>query len=125
MQWCTANLSVLLRADGHLEEALELSGSTLRGLLSNDQISEGHFLTYAVAINHANNLVAVGEIEQAAELDEQSDSDLVSFYGATYPDVEVARRNLLDSRRRQQASGDDRTAGHLERSAVPIEMPVL
>jgi tetratricopeptide (TPR) repeat protein len=125
VHWCTANLSTYLRAAEQPAEALDLSGKALAALRADDQVSSAHFLTYAVAISHANNLVAVGAVDEAAELDHHTHVDLVRFYGANYPDVAVARVNELDSRRRAESADADRSAGHLERRAVYIEMPVL
>jgi tetratricopeptide (TPR) repeat protein len=129
---CMANLSIFERIDD-AGRARELSGAALASLRDDQQVGPTHFLTLAVAVNHANNLVAAGDAEAALRLDEQTYGDFDRYYSAAYPDTAIAAANLDDSRRRS-ADADRRAVPGTQprqlqtdppvRRDIPIEIPL-
>jgi tetratricopeptide (TPR) repeat protein len=129
---CRADLSIFLRAGGDVERARELSGAALAGLRDDEQVGPSHFLTLAVAVNHANNLVAAGDVKAALRLDEQTCAAFNRFYSAAYPDTAIVTANLADSRRVDDSGPTAihrrvHTETHTEttgRRDIPIEIPL-
>ncbi|WP_250283229.1 MULTISPECIES: FxSxx-COOH system tetratricopeptide repeat protein [unclassified Frankia] len=132
---CMANLALYLRAKGRAErarentgnarasfdEARELSWKAMTGLRSDDQVGEEHFFTLTAAVGHANSLVAVGEIEDARDLDRQTHDAFLRYYTPRYPDTKLAGENYRDSSARLSKAPD--SAGS-DRHEIPIEIPI-
>ncbi|MBL7494397.1 tetratricopeptide repeat protein [Frankia sp. AgB1.9] len=119
---CQANVSVFVRGRDPAE-ALRLSTAAYRGLSTNDQVGPSHHFTLAVAVCHANNLIADGQTAAAFAVDQASYSAFDRFYGQTYPDTLIAARNLADSQLRDaRVEAPDDT--HPAREDILTEIPL-
>jgi cellulose biosynthesis protein BcsQ/tetratricopeptide (TPR) repeat protein len=102
---CRLNIATALCLDGRYADALAPVERAVKGL--SEVLSPTHTYTLSAKLVRASVLAHLGKLADAADLEEAVLAERLRWLGADHPDTLRCQANLLLTRRKQGANGQD------------------